>query len=45
VLPGVLRAELIAQGQAREAALTPGDLEGEMYFGNSLRGLVRAVKP
>jgi para-aminobenzoate synthetase/4-amino-4-deoxychorismate lyase len=45
VLPGVLRAELIAQGRAREAALTPGDLEGEMYFGNSLRGLVRAVKP
>jgi para-aminobenzoate synthetase/4-amino-4-deoxychorismate lyase len=44
VLPGILRAELIGQGKAREAVLTPGDLDGEIYFGNSLRGLIRAVK-
>jgi len=37
-----LRAELIAQGKAREAVLTPVDLSGEVYFGNSLRGLIPA---
>jgi para-aminobenzoate synthetase/4-amino-4-deoxychorismate lyase len=42
VLPGILRAELIAQGRAREAVLTPGDLDGTVWFGNSLRGLIRA---
>ena len=44
LLPGVLRAELIAQGRAKEAILTPGDLDGEVYFGNSLRGLIRAIR-
>ena len=42
VLDGRLRAELMAQGKAREATLTPDDLEGELYFGNSLRGLIAA---
>jgi len=43
VLPGILRAELLRQGQAREAVLTAGDLAGaEVYFGNSLRGLIPA---
>jgi para-aminobenzoate synthetase/4-amino-4-deoxychorismate lyase len=42
VLPGILRAELIAMGQAREAILAPDDLDGEVYLGNSLRGLIRA---
>ena len=42
VLDGRLRAELIAQGRAREAVLTLGDLSGEVFFGNSLRGLVPA---
>jgi para-aminobenzoate synthetase/4-amino-4-deoxychorismate lyase len=42
VLPGILRAELIAQGRAREATLTPNDLDGTVYFGNSLRGLIPA---
>ncbi|MEO8300853.1 MAG: aminodeoxychorismate synthase component I [Rhizomicrobium sp.] len=42
VLDGRLRAELIAQGKAREARLTPDDLTGEVYFGNSLRGLIPA---
>jgi len=42
LLDGRLRSELIAQGRAREAVLTPDDLSGEVYFGNSLRGLIRA---
>jgi para-aminobenzoate synthetase/4-amino-4-deoxychorismate lyase len=37
-----LRAELIEQGRACEAVLTPGDLKGGFYFGNSLRGLIPA---
>jgi para-aminobenzoate synthetase/4-amino-4-deoxychorismate lyase len=45
ILPGILRAELIAQGKAREATLTPADLDGEVWFGNALRGLIRAVRP
>ncbi len=44
VLDGRLRVELIAQGQAREAVLTPDDLKGEVYFGNSLRGLILAIR-
>jgi len=44
VLDGRLRAELIAQGKAREARLMPDDLAGEFYFGNSLRGLIPAVR-
>ena len=43
VLPGILRAELIAQGKAREATLTPEDLKHTVWFGNSLRGLIRAA--
>jgi para-aminobenzoate synthetase/4-amino-4-deoxychorismate lyase len=43
-LDGRLRAELLASGKAREAVLTPDDLKNaEVYFGNSLRGLVRAL--
>jgi para-aminobenzoate synthetase/4-amino-4-deoxychorismate lyase len=45
VLPGILRAEMIASGQAREETLTPDDLNGEVWFGNSLRGLIRAIRP
>jgi para-aminobenzoate synthetase/4-amino-4-deoxychorismate lyase len=44
LLPGVLRAELIDKGRAREAVLTPADLNGEVYFGNSLRGLIRGIR-
>ncbi len=44
VLPGILRATLIARGEAREAMLTPDDLKGEVFLGNSLRGLI-AAKP
>ncbi len=43
-LDGRLRAELIASGKAREAVLTPDDLKNaEVYFGNSLRGLIKAI--
>ena len=44
VLPGILRAELIARGEAREKTLVPDDLKGEVWLGNSLRGLI-AAKP
>lgn len=44
LLPGVLRAELIALGRAVEHQLTLADLDGaDVYLGNSVRGLVRAV--
>jgi 4-amino-4-deoxychorismate lyase len=43
LLPGVLRGLLLAEGRAREAVLRPGDLAlGEIFVGNSLRGLVPA---
>ena len=40
-LPGVLRAELLASGQARETVLWPEDLRDGFWLGNALRGLVR----
>ncbi len=44
LLPGCLRRELLATGRCREAILTPADLHtaSQVYFGNSLRGLVPA---
>ena len=33
---------LIARDKAREATLTPDDLKGEVWLGNSLRGLIPA---
>jgi 4-amino-4-deoxychorismate lyase len=44
LLAGVLRGELIATGEAREAVLTDGDLRGgrAIVVGNSLRGLIAA---
>lgn len=42
LLPGVLRAELIDAGTAREAALTRDDLAGGFLIGNALRGLIPA---
>ncbi len=45
VLPGCLRAELLETGQCFEARLSPEDLlrADEVFLGNSLRGLIRAV--
>ncbi len=42
LLPGVLRASLIAAGRAREADLTLDDLAEGLFIGNALRGLVPA---
>lgn len=39
LLPGVLRARLLAESKACEEALTVADLEGEFLLGNALRGL------
>jgi para-aminobenzoate synthetase/4-amino-4-deoxychorismate lyase len=43
LLPGVLRAELLASGRAVEGDLRVEDLAGGFYLGNALRGLVAAV--
>nr|WP_252733744.1 aminotransferase class IV [Paracoccus marinaquae] len=43
LLPGVLRADLLASGEAEEAVLKPADLaEGALFCGNALRGLIPA---
>lgn len=43
LLPGTLRAALIAQGRARESILRLEDISGsEFFLGNSVRGLVCA---
>ena len=44
LLPGVLRAHLLASGRAVESRLTPADLkDGHVFLGNSVRGLVKGV--
>jgi para-aminobenzoate synthetase/4-amino-4-deoxychorismate lyase len=44
LLPGTLRAELIAEGKAEERVLTLADLKSAeaIWLGNSVRGLIRA---
>ena len=42
LLPGVLRAALLASGVAVEAPLTAADLVDGLLVGNALRGLIRA---
>lgn len=42
LLPGVLRARLLAEGKAREAPLTRVDLAQGFFIGNALRGLIPA---
>jgi para-aminobenzoate synthetase/4-amino-4-deoxychorismate lyase len=42
LLPGVLRARLLAEGQAMEARLRRDDLAGGFLLGNALRGLMPA---
>ncbi len=46
LLPGTLRAELIAEGRAVEEVLGLEDLQtaDAVYLGNSVRGLVRAAR-
>lgn len=45
LLPGTLRAELLATGSAVEARLTLQDLQTaeRVYLGNSVRGLMKAI--
>ncbi len=43
LLPGILRADLLAQGACREEVLATQDLPGvRLWVGNSLRGLIAA---
>lgn len=46
LLPGTLRAELIAKGEAYEAVLTMSDLDSAdaVFLGNSVRGLIPAQR-
>ncbi|MFC3713549.1 aminodeoxychorismate synthase component I [Sphingoaurantiacus capsulatus] len=43
LLPGILRAELLASSEAIEVDLTPADLAEGFFIGNSLRGLISAT--
>ncbi len=43
LLPGVLRAEMLESGRAREGDVTAADLAGGFLIGNALRGLMPAV--
>lgn len=42
LLAGVLRAELLDSGRARESALRVADLQDGFFIGNSMRGLIPA---
>jgi para-aminobenzoate synthetase/4-amino-4-deoxychorismate lyase len=42
LMPGVLRAKLLAEGRAAEADLTPDDLADGFQIGNMVRGLISA---
>jgi para-aminobenzoate synthetase/4-amino-4-deoxychorismate lyase len=42
LLPGILRAELLAEGRAEERELTLADLADGFFIGNALRGLIPA---
>lgn len=43
LLPGILRAELLAEGRAEEVVLHPADLlNADIFMGNALRGLIQA---
>jgi para-aminobenzoate synthetase/4-amino-4-deoxychorismate lyase len=45
LLPGILRARLLAEGRAVEAELTASDLADGFLLGNALRGLFKAKLP
>jgi branched-subunit amino acid aminotransferase/4-amino-4-deoxychorismate lyase len=42
LLPGILRAELLADGRAYEDVVLTSDLDKNFFVGNSLRGLLPA---
>ena len=42
LLPGILRARLLAEGRAVETVLTAADLANGFFIGNALRGLMAA---
>ncbi|MFL6779951.1 MAG: aminodeoxychorismate synthase component I [Sphingomicrobium sp.] len=42
LMPGILRAKLIEEGRAKEAELTPDDLQDGFFVGNIVRGLIPA---
>ncbi|WP_242184584.1 aminodeoxychorismate synthase component I [Sphingomonas sp. CARO-RG-8B-R24-01] len=42
LLPGVLRADLLASGRAVEGMVTAAELAHEFFIGNAVRGLIRA---
>jgi branched-subunit amino acid aminotransferase/4-amino-4-deoxychorismate lyase len=42
LVPGVLRASLLAEGSAREGKLTLADLRDGFLLGNAVRGLIPA---
>jgi branched-subunit amino acid aminotransferase/4-amino-4-deoxychorismate lyase len=44
LLPGTLRARLLAEGRARECLLRLADLPGRFFLGNSVRGLTAAER-
>lgn len=43
LLPGILRARLVDEGEAQEGDLTAADLAAGFYIGNSVRGMARAL--
>lgn len=43
ILPGILRQHLLDMGEAVEGEVRPGDLTGNFFIGNSVRGLVAAT--
>lgn len=43
LLPGVLRAEMLARGEVVEGDITPEDLRGGFFIGNAVRGLIAAI--
>ncbi len=42
LIPGILRAKLLAEGKAEEADLTPADIANGFFVGNIVRGLIPA---
>lgn len=43
LLPGILRQQLLDMGEAVEGDIRPGDVKGNLFIGNAVRGLVAAT--